>query len=51
MRFKRVVEEGDLPTGADAGLPARYVTTLAHGNAVQAAGGVCRDELRAMAAQ
>ncbi|MET7675801.1 TetR/AcrR family transcriptional regulator [Streptomyces seoulensis] len=48
-RFERAVEERDLPTGADAGLLARYVTTLAHGIAVQAAGGVCRDELRAMA--
>ncbi|MFD8673466.1 hypothetical protein ACFV1A_10335 [Streptomyces seoulensis] len=48
-RFERAVEEGDLSTEADAGLLARYVTTLAHGIAVQAAGGVCRDELRAMA--
>ncbi|MET8694477.1 TetR/AcrR family transcriptional regulator [Streptomyces bauhiniae] len=47
-RFERAVEEGDLSAGTDAGLLARYVTTLAHGIAVQAASGVCRDELQAM---
>ncbi|MFC9156888.1 TetR/AcrR family transcriptional regulator [Streptomyces bauhiniae] len=47
-RFERAVEEGDLSARTDAGLLARYVTTLAHGIAVQAASGVCRDELQAM---
>ncbi|MFD3486086.1 hypothetical protein [Streptomyces sp. NPDC058665] len=44
----RAVDEGDLPPETDPGLLARYVTTLAFGIAVQAASGVCRDELRAM---
>lgn len=48
-RFQRAVGDGDLPAGADAGLLARYVTTLAFGIAVQAASGVGRDELQAMA--
>ncbi|WP_328494397.1 TetR/AcrR family transcriptional regulator [Streptomyces sp. NBC_00414] len=48
-RFQRAVDEGDLPAGTDAGLQARYLTTFAHGLAVQAAGGVCRDELQKLA--
>ncbi|MFJ8731221.1 TetR/AcrR family transcriptional regulator [Streptomyces bauhiniae] len=48
-RFERAVDEGDLSAATDPGLLARYVTTLAHGIAVQAASGVCRDELQAMA--
>jgi AcrR family transcriptional regulator len=48
-RFQRAIDDGDLPPGADPGLLARYVTTLAHGIAVQAASGVCRDELQAVA--
>lgn len=48
-RFRRAVEDGDLPRGTDTGLLARYVTTLAFGIAVQAAGGVGRDELQGMA--
>ncbi|WP_329384354.1 TetR/AcrR family transcriptional regulator [Streptomyces sp. NBC_01716] len=47
-RFQRAVDEGDLPPETDPGLLARYVTTLAFGIAVQAASGVCRDELQAM---
>ncbi|MFJ8007326.1 TetR/AcrR family transcriptional regulator [Streptomyces fagopyri] len=47
-RFQRAVEDGDLPAETDPGLLARYVITLAHGIAVQAASGVCRDELQAM---
>ncbi len=47
-RFRRAVEDGDLPEGSDPGLLARYVTALAFGVAVQAASGVGRDELRAM---
>ncbi|MFJ8792494.1 TetR/AcrR family transcriptional regulator [Streptomyces sp. NPDC102462] len=48
-RFQRAVDDGDLPPKADAGLLARYVTTLAFGIAVQAASGVGRDELQDMA--
>jgi len=48
-RFRRAVEEGDLPAGADPGLLARYVMTVANGIAVQAAGGAGRDELREVA--
>ncbi|MFC9111855.1 MULTISPECIES: TetR/AcrR family transcriptional regulator [Streptomyces] len=48
-RFRRAVDEGDLPPGTDPALLARYVTTLAFGIAVQAASGVDRDELQAMA--
>ncbi|KAA0941136.1 TetR/AcrR family transcriptional regulator [Streptomyces apricus] len=48
-RFRRAVDEGDLPADADPGLLARYVTTLAHGIAVQAASGVDRDELQELA--
>ncbi|GAA3657191.1 TetR/AcrR family transcriptional regulator [Streptomyces fenghuangensis] len=45
-RFQRAVDEGELPPGADPGLLARYVTTLAFGIAVQAASGVAREELQ-----
>ncbi|MGW3644871.1 TetR/AcrR family transcriptional regulator [Streptomyces sp. NPDC000878] len=48
-RFQRAVDEGDLPPEADPGLLARYVTTLAFGIAVQAASGVCRDDLQELA--
>lgn len=48
-RFERAVDDGDLPPGADPGLLARYVTTLAFGIAVQAASGVGADELQATA--
>jgi AcrR family transcriptional regulator len=48
-RFRRAVADGDLPADADPGRLARYVTTFAYGIAVQAAGGVGRDELQAMA--
>ncbi|MDH2425929.1 TetR/AcrR family transcriptional regulator [Sphaerisporangium sp. TRM90804] len=48
-RFRRAVDDGDLPQEADPGLLARYVTTLAFGIAVQAASGVGRDELQEMA--
>jgi len=44
-RFRRAVDEGDLPAGADPGLLARYLMTVANGIAVQAAGGAGRDEL------
>jgi AcrR family transcriptional regulator len=48
-RFRRAVDDGDLPLGTDPALLARYVTTLSYGIAVQAASGVCHDELQEMA--
>jgi AcrR family transcriptional regulator len=48
-RFARAVDDGDLPPGTDPALLARYLTALAYGIAVQAAGGVGRDELQEMA--
>ena len=48
-RFERAVAEGDLPGDADPADLARYVATLAHGLAVQAAGGAGRDELMRVA--
>ncbi|MFG3253814.1 TetR/AcrR family transcriptional regulator [Streptomyces sp. NPDC048172] len=48
-RFRRAVEEGDLPEEADPDLLARYVTTMIFGIAVQAASGVPRDALQEMA--
>ncbi|WP_437036055.1 hypothetical protein [Streptomyces caelestis] len=48
-RFQRAVDEGELPPETDPGLLSRYATTLAFGIAVQAASGVGRDELQAMA--
>ncbi|MDQ0401663.1 MULTISPECIES: TetR family transcriptional regulator C-terminal domain-containing protein [unclassified Streptomyces] len=45
-RFRRSVDEGDLPPETDPGLLARCLTTFASGLAVQAASGVCRDELQ-----
>ncbi|WP_328979879.1 TetR/AcrR family transcriptional regulator [Streptomyces canus] len=48
-RFKRAVDDGDLPVQTDPGLLARYVTTFAYGIAVQAASGVGRDELQELA--
>ncbi|MEU4659205.1 TetR/AcrR family transcriptional regulator [Streptomyces sp. NPDC023723] len=47
-RFRRAVDEGDLPPETDPGLLARHLTTVAHGIAVQAASGVGRDELQEM---
>ncbi|MET9679739.1 TetR/AcrR family transcriptional regulator [Streptomyces coeruleorubidus] len=48
-RFRRAVDEGDLPAGTDPGLLARYVMTVANGIAVQAAGGATRDDLQQVA--
>ncbi|AHH95251.1 TetR family transcriptional regulator C-terminal domain-containing protein [Kutzneria albida] len=48
-RFRRAVDEGDLPSGADTGLLARYLMTVSNGIAVQAAGGAGRDELQQVA--
>ena len=41
--------EGDLPAEADPRDLARYVVTVMHGMAVQAAGGASREELRRVA--
>jgi len=48
-RFRRAVDDGDLPPDTDPGLLARYLTTLGYGIAVQAASGVSRDDLQEMA--
>ena len=47
-RLKRAKREGDLPSDADAAALARFVATVMHGMAVQAAGGVAAKELRAI---
>ena len=49
-RFRRAVDDGDLPAGTDPGLLARYLMTVANGIAVQAAGGTPRAELELVAA-
>ncbi|MFH8486907.1 TetR/AcrR family transcriptional regulator [Streptomyces longisporoflavus] len=48
-RFRRAVDEGDLPPDTDPGLLARYVMTVANGIAVQAVSGATRDDLRHVA--
>ncbi|MEV5014393.1 TetR/AcrR family transcriptional regulator [Streptomyces sp. NPDC053780] len=45
-RFRRAVDEGDLPPRTDPDVLARCLTTFAFGIAVQAASGVRRDELQ-----
>ena len=49
QRFKRAIREGDLPAGTNSADLARFVATVIHGMAVQAAGGASRDELRRVA--
>lgn len=44
-RFQRAIDEGDLPASADASTLARFVATVMHGLAVQAASGASRKEL------
>jgi AcrR family transcriptional regulator len=44
-RFQRAIDEGDLPARADASVLARFVATVTHGLAVQAASGASRKEL------
>lgn len=48
-RFEQAVSDGDLPSNADPAVLARYAATVAHGIAVQAAGGATRDELSQVA--
>lgn len=45
-RFEAARAEGDLPPDADSAALARYVFTVAYGVAVQAAGGVPREQLK-----
>jgi len=48
-RFEQAKSEGDLPAHADPADLARYVATVSHGLAVQAAGGASRRELERVA--
>ncbi len=48
-RFRRAVDEGDLPPDTDPELLARYLMTVANGIAVQAASGATRDDLQRVA--
>ncbi|AQT80534.1 TetR family transcriptional regulator [Mycolicibacterium litorale] len=48
-RFRRAVDEGDLPDDVDAAVLARYVITVANGIAVQAASGASRADLNRVA--
>ena len=48
-RFQQAVDEGDLPSGTDAALLARYIMTVSNGIAVQAAGGTTRNDLQQVA--
>jgi hypothetical protein len=50
QRFERAVSDGDLPADANPADLAKYVVTVIHGMAVQAAGGATREELRRVAA-
>ncbi len=45
-RLERAASEGDLPPSADCTALARYLATVMHGLAVEAAGGAYPDELR-----
>lgn len=50
QRFVQGIAEGDLPDTTDAADLARYISAITQGMAVQAAGGVGRDQLRQIAA-
>lgn len=45
QRLEQAQREGDLPASADPAALARYIITLSQGMAVQAAGGVSREQL------
>ncbi|MEW2452163.1 TetR/AcrR family transcriptional regulator [Streptomyces parvulus] len=45
-RFRRALDEGDLPSQTDPELLAKYVMTIGGGVAIQAAGGVERTDLQ-----
>jgi len=49
-RFRRAIAESDLPAGTDAAVLARFVATVMHGMAVQAASGASRKDLRRVGA-
>ncbi|MBB2946418.1 AcrR family transcriptional regulator [Actinoplanes lutulentus] len=49
QRFRRAVEEGDLPADSDPARLARYVMTVANGIAVQAVTGATRQDLQDVA--
>jgi len=48
-RMQRARREGDLPAGADPADLAKYLATMIHGLAVQAAGGAKTEQLRRVA--
>ncbi|WP_134727813.1 TetR/AcrR family transcriptional regulator [Amycolatopsis nivea] len=48
-RFRRAIDEHDLPPDADPARLARYVMTVAFGIAVEAASGATREELQEVA--
>lgn len=48
-RLRKAAKDGDLSPGTDPGLLARYLLTVGNGIAVQAASGVGRKELQAVA--
>jgi len=48
-RFRRALDEQDLPTTADPAVLARFLMTIANGIAVQAAGGAAAEELQQVA--
>jgi AcrR family transcriptional regulator len=48
-RFARAITEGDLSKESDAADLARYISAILQGMAVQAAGGVSREQLRKIA--
>jgi AcrR family transcriptional regulator len=50
LRFEQAVAEGDLPSDVNVTDLARFVSTVSHGLAVQAAGGAAVTELEAVAA-
>lgn len=45
-RFRRAIDQGDLPPGSDAVALAAYVATVMNGLSVQATNGASRDELK-----
>jgi AcrR family transcriptional regulator len=49
-RFKRAVQDGDLPSRTDCATLARYTATVLNGLAVQAASGTTEKELRLVSA-
>jgi AcrR family transcriptional regulator len=49
QRFKRAQEEGDFPKSASPCDLARYIATVMHGMAVEAASGATREELKRVA--